>query len=62
MSLKVKSLRGHKSDIIMAVCLEGSSIDWEQLVPPCLITLSSDSVVYAWDISEVINYNCCVLF
>ena len=37
----------------MGVSLEGSNIDWEHLVPPHVITLSSDSIVYAWDVMEV---------
>lgn len=50
---QVKSLRGHKSDIISAVCLGGATTDIEHPSPPAVVSLSSDSVVYGWKFNEV---------
>lgn len=50
----MRSLRGHKTDIVTAVCMSGvKGINWEQLAPPILVSLSSDSVVHAWNVIEV---------
>ena len=49
----MKSLRGHKADIISTVCLSGLTTDIEHPSPPSVISLSSDSVVYGWKINEV---------
>ena len=45
----MKLLRDHKTDIISSFCLDG-----ERVATPLLVTLSLDSIVNVWNISEVL--------
>ena len=51
----MKTLRGHKAKVICCVCLGGSSIDWEHMVPPLVVSMAEDGTVLAWDAKEVLE-------
>lgn len=51
----MKSLRGHSADIINVICVNDHTDNLQNPTPPLVISLSSDMVVYAWDVKEVGN-------
>ena len=57
--LKVRTLRGHETDIVSVVCLEGrgggGGVNWENPLPPVVVSLSADGCVKAWDVQQVGN-------
>ena len=50
---QVKTLRGHEKDITTAHVIGGGGVNWENPQPPLVVSLSQDSCVKAWDISQV---------
>ena len=54
--LKVRTLRGHETDIVSVVCLGGGvGVNWENPLPPVVVSLSADGYVKAWDVQQVGN-------
>lgn len=51
--LQVKTLRGHEKEIVDAVVIGGSQVNWENPKPPLVVSLSTDGSVKAWDILQV---------
>ena len=51
----MKTLRKHEKDIIDIISLGGSNDDIENPKSPIIISLSDDSIVYAWNTVEVIK-------
>lgn len=51
--MQVKSLRGHKAKIKSVVVIGGRDVDWEDVRPPVVVSLSEDRCVRAWDLLEV---------
>ncbi len=50
---QVKTLRGHEKDITTAHVIGGGGVNWENPQPPLVVSLSQDSCVKAWDVSQV---------
>ena len=49
----MKTLRGHEKDITTAYVIGGGGVNWENPLPPLVVSLSQDNCVKAWDVSQV---------
>ena len=49
----MKTLRGHDKEIVDAVVIGGSQVNWENPKPPLVVSMSTDGSVKGWDVLQV---------